>query len=84
MGRLAGKVAYVLGAAGQGNMGQVIAQRFAAEGATVAVGAGSVAACSCCSANTLTGVCKVFCSLSSISIGESSTVNPVAMIGSKS
>ena len=38
MGRLAGKVAYVLGAAGQGNMGQVIAQRFAAEGATVAVG----------------------------------------------
>ena len=34
MGRLAGKVAYVLGAAGQGNMGQVIAQRFAAEGAT--------------------------------------------------
>ena len=38
MGRLAGKVAYVLGAAGQGNMGQVIAQRFAAEGAIVAVG----------------------------------------------
>jgi NAD(P)-dependent dehydrogenase (short-subunit alcohol dehydrogenase family) len=29
MGRLAGKVAYVLGAAGRGNMGQVIAQRFA-------------------------------------------------------
>ena len=38
MGRLAGKVAYVLGAAGRGNMGQVIAQRFAEEGATVAVG----------------------------------------------
>ena len=38
MGRLAGKVAYVLGAAGRGNMGQVIAQRFADEGATVAVG----------------------------------------------
>ncbi|GIR71466.1 MAG: hypothetical protein CM15mP74_27170 [Halieaceae bacterium] len=38
MGRLAGKVAYVLGAAGRGNMGQVIARRFAEEGATVAVG----------------------------------------------
>ena len=38
MGRLAGKVAYVLGAAGRGNMGQVIAQRFAEEGAIVAVG----------------------------------------------
>ena len=38
MGRLVGKVAYVLGAAGRGNMGQVIAQRFAEEGATVAVG----------------------------------------------
>ena len=38
MGRLAGKVAYVLGAAGRDNMGQVIARRFAEEGATVAVG----------------------------------------------
>ena len=38
MGRLAGKVAYVLGAAGRGNMGQVIARRFAEEGAMVAVG----------------------------------------------
>jgi len=38
MGRLAGKVAFVLGAAGAGNMGQVVARRFAAEGAKVAVG----------------------------------------------
>ena len=38
MGRLAGKVAYVLGAAGRGNMGQVIARRFAEEGAVVVVG----------------------------------------------
>ena len=38
MGRLKGKVAFVLGAAGEGNMGQVIARRFAAEGAKVAVG----------------------------------------------
>ncbi len=38
VGRLSGKVAYVLGAAGRDNMGQVIARRFAAEGATVAVG----------------------------------------------
>lgn len=38
MGRLEGKSAFVLGAAGEGNMGQVIARRFAAEGAKVAVG----------------------------------------------
>jgi len=38
MSRLAGKCAYVLGAAGRGNMGQAIARRFAAEGARVAVG----------------------------------------------
>ena len=37
MGRLQGKIAVVLGAAGEGNMGQVIARRFAAEGATVVV-----------------------------------------------
>lgn len=37
MGRLAGKVISVVGAAGPGNMGQVIARRFAAEGATVVV-----------------------------------------------
>ena len=37
MGRLAGKVAVVLGAAGKDNMGQVIARRFAAEGARVMV-----------------------------------------------
>ena len=37
MGRLAGKVAVVLGAAGNDNMGQVIARRFAAEGARVMV-----------------------------------------------
>lgn len=36
-GRLAGKVAIVLGAGGQGNMGQAIARRFAAEGASVVV-----------------------------------------------
>ena len=35
MGRLQGKGAVVLGAAGRGNMGQVIARRFAAEGAKV-------------------------------------------------
>ena len=35
MGSLNGKVALVLGAAGAGNMGQVIARRFAAEGARV-------------------------------------------------
>ena len=33
MGRLEGKVAVILGAAGEGNMGQVIARRFAREGA---------------------------------------------------
>ena len=37
MGRLDGKVAVVLGAAGKDNMGQVIARRFAAEGARVMV-----------------------------------------------
>ena len=37
MGRLQGKIAVVLGAAGEGNMGQVMARRFAAEGATVVV-----------------------------------------------
>jgi len=38
MGRLEGKVAFVLGAAGKGNMGQTIARRFATEGAMVTVG----------------------------------------------
>jgi NAD(P)-dependent dehydrogenase (short-subunit alcohol dehydrogenase family) len=38
MPRLAGKTAIVMGAAGRGNMGQVIARRFAAEGAQVVVG----------------------------------------------
>ena len=37
MGRLQGKGAIVLGAAGAGNMGQVIARRFKAEGAKVLV-----------------------------------------------
>ena len=37
MTRLAGKVAVVLGAGGEGNMGQVIARRYAAEGAKVVV-----------------------------------------------
>lgn len=37
MARLEGKVAVILGAAGAGNMGQVIARRFAAEGARVLV-----------------------------------------------
>jgi 2-hydroxycyclohexanecarboxyl-CoA dehydrogenase len=37
MGALDAKVAIVLGAAGDGNMGQTIARRFAAEGALVAV-----------------------------------------------
>lgn len=37
MGRINGKVAVILGAAGEGNMGQVIARRFAAEGARVIV-----------------------------------------------
>ena len=36
--RLSGKIAWVLGAAGKNNMGQVIARRFAEEGATVIVG----------------------------------------------
>jgi NAD(P)-dependent dehydrogenase (short-subunit alcohol dehydrogenase family) len=35
--RLEGRVAVILGAAGEGNMGQVIARRFAAEGARVVV-----------------------------------------------
>jgi NAD(P)-dependent dehydrogenase (short-subunit alcohol dehydrogenase family) len=38
MNRLAGKVAVVLGAASKDNMGQVIARRFAAEGAEVVIG----------------------------------------------
>ena len=37
MGRLEGKSAVVLGAAGANNMGQVIARRLAAEGARVLV-----------------------------------------------
>jgi 2-hydroxycyclohexanecarboxyl-CoA dehydrogenase len=37
MGRIDGKVAVILGAAGEGNMGQVIARRFAGEGARVVV-----------------------------------------------
>ena len=37
MGRINGKVAVILGAAGEGNMGQTIARRFAAEGAKVVV-----------------------------------------------
>jgi NAD(P)-dependent dehydrogenase (short-subunit alcohol dehydrogenase family) len=37
MGRVEGKVAVVLGAAGEGNMGQVIARRLAGEGAKVIV-----------------------------------------------
>jgi len=37
MGRLYGKVALVIGAANRDNMGQVIARRFAAEGASVIV-----------------------------------------------
>lgn len=36
-GRIEGKVAIVLGAAGKGNMGQTIARRFAREGASVVV-----------------------------------------------
>lgn len=37
MGRINGKVAVILGAAGEGNMGQTIARRFASEGARVLV-----------------------------------------------
>ena len=37
MGRIEGKVAVIVGAGGEGNMGQVIARRFAAEGARVIV-----------------------------------------------
>lgn len=37
MGRLEGKRALIVGAAGKGNMGQVIARRFVAEGAQVCV-----------------------------------------------
>ncbi len=43
MGRINGKVAVILGAAGEGNMGQTIARRFAGEGARVVV-AGRAAA----------------------------------------
>ena len=35
MGRLQGKVVSIVGAAGEDNMGQVMARRFAAEGAKV-------------------------------------------------
>jgi 2-hydroxycyclohexanecarboxyl-CoA dehydrogenase len=38
MTRLAGKVAVILGAAGKGNMGQVMARRFAREGARIVIG----------------------------------------------
>lgn len=38
MGRLEGKVAVILGAAGHNNMGQSMARRFAAEGARVVIG----------------------------------------------
>src|SRR4051812_28512969 len=38
MSRLDGKVAVILGAAGRDNMGQVIARRFAQQGAQVVVG----------------------------------------------
>jgi NAD(P)-dependent dehydrogenase (short-subunit alcohol dehydrogenase family) len=38
MGRLEGKVAVILGAAGKDNMGQVMARAFAADGAKVVVG----------------------------------------------
>ena len=38
MGTLAGKNAIILGAASEGNMGQVIARLFAAQGAKVMVG----------------------------------------------
>lgn len=44
MGRIEGKVAVILGAAGAGNMGQVIARRFAAEGARVVVAGRDAAA----------------------------------------
>lgn len=37
MGRLEGKVAVILGAAGEGNMGQTIARRFSREGASCVV-----------------------------------------------
>ncbi|HEY6870639.1 MAG TPA: SDR family oxidoreductase [Novosphingobium sp.] len=43
MGRLAGKVAVVMGATREGNMGQAIAQRFLDEGATVIVSGRSAA-----------------------------------------
>jgi NAD(P)-dependent dehydrogenase (short-subunit alcohol dehydrogenase family) len=44
MSRLAGKAAVVLGAAGRDNMGQVIARRFAREGARVVVAGRSIEA----------------------------------------
>ena len=37
MGRFTGKVVSIVGAAGKDNMGQVMARRFAAEGAKVVV-----------------------------------------------
>ena len=37
MGRFTGKVVSIVGAAGEDNMGQVMARRFAAEGAKVVV-----------------------------------------------
>ncbi|GFM30535.1 SDR family NAD(P)-dependent oxidoreductase [Novosphingobium sp. PY1] len=43
-GRLTGKGALILGAGGQGNMGQAIARRFAREGAKLVVSARSTAA----------------------------------------
>lgn len=44
MGMLQGKVAVILGAAGKDNMGQVIARRFAAEGAKLVVAGRDLAA----------------------------------------
>ncbi len=46
MGRIKGKIAVVLGAAGTGNMGQAIARRFASEGARVIVSGRAEAALS--------------------------------------
>jgi NAD(P)-dependent dehydrogenase (short-subunit alcohol dehydrogenase family) len=44
MGRLQGKVAVVLGAAGKDNMAQVIARRFVAEGAKLVAAGRDLAA----------------------------------------
>ena len=52
MGRLEGKRALVLGAAGKGNMGQTIARRLAAEGARVAVAGRHLEALSVLAAET--------------------------------